>query len=67
MIKAMPMPSFDAVFKPELPHRATAAEPFSFEQRDKEKPSRKSLVQQILEKEKVGWQVHMCLHTCVRI
>lgn len=57
MIKALPMPSFDSVFKPELPHKATATEPFSFEQRDREKPSRKSLVQQILEKERVGLQV----------
>lgn len=52
-IKANPMPDFDNVFKPELPHTATEAQPFTFEERYKDKPSRETLVQQILQKEKV--------------
>ncbi len=54
VIKANPMPDFDRVFKPQLPHTATETLPFMFEERYKDKPSRETLVQQILQKEKVS-------------
>ncbi len=60
VIKANPMPDFDRVFKPQLPHVATETHPFKFEERYKDKPSRETLVQQILQKEKMVLQLHGC-------
>ena len=53
IIHANPMPQFDSVFKPQLPHKATEIQPFTFEGRYQGKPTRETLVQQILQKEKV--------------
>ena len=53
IIHANPMPQFDSVFKPQLPHKATEIQPFTFEERYQGKPTRETLVQQILQKEKV--------------
>jgi len=53
VIHANPMPQFDKVFKPQLPHRAIDTQPFDFEERYRDKPTRETLVQQILQKEKV--------------
>ena len=47
------MPQFAKVFKPQLLHRAMEAQPFSFEEWYCDKPTRKTLVQQILQKEKL--------------
>ena len=51
---ANPMPDFSHKFEPQLPHRKTEIEPFAFEERYKDKPTRETLVQQILRREKVG-------------
>ena len=53
IILANPMPQFDSVFKPQLPHKTTEIQPFTFEERYQGKPTRETLVQQILQKEKV--------------
>lgn len=53
IIHANPMPQFDSVFKPQLPHKTTEIQPFTFEERYQGKPTRETLVQQILQKEKV--------------
>ena len=58
VIHANPMPQFDKVFKPQLPHRAIDTQPFDFEERYRDKPTRETLVQQILQKEKVQWFLH---------
>ena len=50
VIKATPMPSFEAVFVPERPHKATELQPFEFERRDRDKPSKETLVQMIMRK-----------------
>ena len=47
------MPQFAKVFKPQLLHRAMEAQPFSFEEWYHDKPTRETLVQQILQKEKL--------------
>ena len=56
------MPDFENVlFKPQPEERpATKPEPFSFEERDKGKPTRESFVEMILRKEKVRESV--CVH-----
>lgn len=52
-IKANPCPDFTNVFKPELPHKGTQIQPFSFEQRDKEtKLKKEEKITAILEEEK---------------
>ena len=52
-IKANPCPDFTNVFKPELPHKGTQMQPFSFEQRDKEtKLKKEEKITAILEEEK---------------
>lgn len=53
-IKAQPFPDFSNVFKPELPHRSTHSQPFSFDQRDKELKQKKeeTIKSIILEEEK---------------
>ena len=53
VIRANPMPNLDKVFQPQLPHKKVETQPFSFEERDKDKPSRETLVEMILRKEKV--------------
>lgn len=52
IIIARPVPDFSRKFEPQLDHRKTEPEPFSFEERYKDKPTRASFVQMILEKEK---------------
>ena len=39
--KAMPQPSFDKVFRPQLKHERTAPKPFSFDDKDKERWQKK--------------------------
>ena len=52
-IKAQPIPDFTAVFKPELNHKITQPEPFSFEERNKEmKLKKEEKIKTILEEEK---------------
>ena len=51
---AHPVPDFSKKFEPQLDHKKTEPEPFTFEARYKDKPTRATLVQQILEKEKVS-------------
>ena len=53
VIHANPMPQFDKVLKPQLQHRAIDTQPFNFEEWYRDKPTRETLVQQILQKEKV--------------
>ena len=53
VIRANPMPDMEKVFKPQLPHKVVETKPFSFEERDKYKPNRQTLVEMILSKEKV--------------
>ena len=55
VIHANPMPQFDKVLKPQMQHRAIdmCTQPFIFEERYRDKPTRETLVQQILQKEKV--------------
>ena len=53
VIVAHPVPDFSHKFEPQLNHKKTEPVPFSFEERDKAKPTRSSFVQMILEKEKV--------------
>ena len=48
-----PIPQFDNVLKPQLQHRAIDTQPFNFEEWYHDKPTRETLVQQILQKEKV--------------
>lgn len=53
VIRANPMPDLDKVFQPQLHHKCVEPKPFSFEERDKNKPNRETLVEMILRKEKV--------------
>lgn len=53
MIKANPLPNFDKVFAPQYPQRMVMPQPFSFEERDKNKATRETLVQKILREENV--------------
>ena len=57
-IKANPVPNFDKVFEPQYPQRMVVPEPFSFEERDKNKNTRETLVQKNLREDKVRmeWQ-----------
>ena len=52
--KSNPLPDFDNVFKPLLGVKKTEPAPFSFEERDKDKPNRETFVEMILRKEKVS-------------
>ena len=54
VIKANPMPDMAKVFQPKLPHKKVETQPFSFEERDKNKPTRETFVEMILRKEKVN-------------
>ena len=58
IIVAHPVPDFSHKFEPQLTHKKTEPEPFPFEERYKDRPTRETLVQQILQKEKVS--AHMC-------
>lgn len=53
IIIAQPLPNFSHKFEPQLSHRKTEPVPFAFEERDKNKPTRETLVQQILQREMV--------------
>ena len=53
VIKANPMPNMEKFFQPQLPHKCVETQPFSFEERDKNKPTRETFVEMILRKEKV--------------
>ena len=53
VFRANPMPSMDKFFQPQLPHKCVETQPFSFEERDKNKPTRETFVEMILRKEKV--------------
>lgn len=53
IIIAQPLPDFSNKFEPQLSHKKTEPLPFAFEERDKNKPTRETLVQQILQREKV--------------
>ena len=53
IFSARPVPDFSRKFEPQLSHKRTEPEPFAFEERYKDKPSRQTLVQQIRQKEKV--------------
>lgn len=53
VIRANPMPNMDKYFQPQLPHKHVETQPFSFEERDKNKPTRETFVEMILRKEKV--------------
>ena len=53
VIRATPLPDLDKVFQPQLPHKRVETKPFSFEERDKNKPDRETFVEMILRKEKV--------------
>ena len=53
IIRANPVPDFENVFVPQYPQRVVITQPFSFEARDKDKPSRQTLVEKILQKEQV--------------
>ena len=56
--KANPVPDFSCTFKPQHEDRVpTLTEPFSFEERDKDKPTRESFVEMILRKSRVS---HKC-------
>ena len=54
IVIARPVPDFSHKFEPQLTHKRTEAEPFSLEERYKDKPTRATLIQQILDREKVG-------------
>ena len=54
VIRANPMPDMAKVFQPKLPHKKVETQPFSFEERDKNKPTRETFVEMILRKEKVN-------------
>ena len=56
-IKANPVPNFEKVFAPQYPQRMVLPEPFSFEERDKNKNTKETLIQKILKEEKV-----MCVY-----
>lgn len=52
MIKSRPVPHIGVPFKPNLDHKTTTPEPFSFESRDKEVLARKEAkVQEIYKQE----------------
>ncbi len=52
--KANPVPDFEHVFKPQHEEKAPVkVEPFSFIERDKDKPTRESFVEMILRKSQV--------------
>ena len=53
VIKPAPVPNMDKYFRPRLPHKRVATQPFSFEERDKNKPTRETFVEMMLCKEKV--------------
>ncbi len=53
VIKANPVPNFEKVFGPQYPQRMVLPEPFSFEERDKNKNGKETLVQKILSEDKV--------------
>ena len=53
VIKPAPVPNMDKYFQPQLPHKRVATQPFSFEERDKNKPTRETFVEMMLCKEKV--------------
>ena len=53
VIRAIPMPDMDKYFQPQLPHKQVETQPFSFEERDRNKPTRETFVEMILRKEKV--------------
>ncbi len=56
--KAKPVPDFSHSFKPQHEDSVpTQTEPFSFEERDKDKPTRESFVEMILRKSRVS---HKC-------
>ena len=59
VIKANPVPNFDKVFAPQYPQRMVMPEPFSFEERDKNKKTRETLIQRILSEEKVQYYPSM--------
>ena len=51
-LKSRPVPPTDQpVFQPELPHKKTMVQPFSFESRYEGKPTRKDIVDSELKKE----------------
>lgn len=54
MIIARPVPDFSHKFEPQLTHEKTEPQPFGFEERYKNKPNRATLVQQILDSDKVS-------------
>ena len=54
VIRANPMPDMAKAFQPKLPHKKVETQPFSFEERDKNKPNRETFVEMILRKEKVN-------------
>ena len=56
VIRANPMPDMAKVFQPKLPHKKVETQPFSFEERDKNKPTRETFVEMILRKEKVNFE-----------
>ncbi len=60
-IKPTPMPNMDKFFQPQLPHKRVDTQPFSFEERDKNKPTRETFVEMILRKEKVHCTVTVCM------
>ena len=55
VIKPIPLPNFDKVFAPQYPERSVVIQPFSFEERDKNKTTHKTFVEKILRDEKVNW------------
>lgn len=57
VIRANPVPNMDKYFQPLLPHKCVEPQPFSFEERDKNKPTRETFVEMILRKEKVHMYV----------
>lgn len=57
IIIAQPLPNFSHKFEPQLSHKKTEPVPFAFEERDKNKPTRETLVQQILQREMVSFIV----------
>ena len=61
VIRANPMPNMDKMFQPQLPHKKVETKPFSFEERDKNKPNRETLVEMILRKEKV----RLCMYVYI--
>lgn len=54
IIVAQPLPDFSRKYEPHLSHKKTEPDPFTFEVRDKDKPTRETFIQQILQKERVG-------------